>query len=341
MGLLMVKRKVRIFHILMIAAGLSFLLSATGTLPARVVEYGFSRPVFPTISHIAGIAADALPFSWLDPLVVLAVLFLIIVVRWRLWRALAGTAAAGYLLFFWSWGVNYHRQGIELKLGLEGAQASKVEVDAFTKKVAEELNRLWPMTASASIEQSAIAQKASDRTRTVIARLDGKDWTAASKIKRSWIIDPWFRAAGVEGMFNPIVHEPIVTSRLLNFERPFVMCHELAHVRGYPDEGDANLAALFATLSSDDPLFQYSGWFQLWLYLRTPELDELLDDGPRLDLQLYYLRVQAQQIRWISNFQAAMLDWFLKANDVDEGIRSYARFVTVAVASQNRWEEFR
>ena len=137
---------------------------------------------------------------------------------------------------------------------------------------------------------------------------------------------PWFRIAGIQGMFNPIVHEPIVASGLLSFELPFVMSHELAHVRGYPDEGDANLAALLATVSSDDPRFQYSGWFHLWLYLRTPELDSLLDDGPRLDLQLVSLRIETQQIRWVSNFQTAMLDLFLKANDVDEGVHELCAF---------------
>ena len=51
------------------------------------------------------------------------------------------------------------------------------------------------------------------------------------------------------------------------------MCHELAHVRGYPDEGDANVIAAFATLMSENPAFQYSGWLNLWLYLRTRELE--------------------------------------------------------------------
>jgi hypothetical protein len=53
------------------------------------------------------------------------------------------------------------------------------------------------------------------------------------------------------------------------------------------------------------------------------------------------VRAQAQQIPWLSNFQTAMFDLFLKANDVEEGIRSYDRLVTLAVASRDRWEEFR
>ena len=336
-----VKRKVRISYILVLLAMMTFVLSASGLIPESVVENIYARRVFPMISHIAGIVADALPYSWLDIFIVTQVAILITAIRFRSWRFIIGLIAAAYLFFFWSWGLNYHRQGIETKLGIDAGRVSPEQIDEFARIAAGELNRLWPMTEIGSTTAEMMAQQSADRVRAVIAKLDGTDWPAASRIKRSWLINPWFRVAGIDGMFNPMVHEPIVVTGLLGFERPFVMSHELAHVRGYPDEGDANVAALLATVSSDDPIFQYSGWFHVWLYLRTPELDDLLEDGPRLDLQLYTLRAQAQQIPWVSNFQTVMLDIFLKANDVDEGVRSYARLVTFAVASRARWDEFR
>ena len=119
------------------------------------------------------------------------------------------------------------------------------------------------------------------------------------------------------------------------------MAHELAHVRGYPDEGDANLIAAFATLMSVDPGFQYSGWLNLWLYLRTRDREKLLETGPRSDIQRIFERERAEEIRWINDFQRSLLDWFLKANNVEEGVRSYSRVVLLAAGTEPTWERYR
>jgi hypothetical protein len=133
----------------------------------------------------------------------------------------------------------------------------------------------------------------------------------------------------------------LVASGLLTVELPFVMAHELAHVRGVPDEGDANLIALLATIASDDPVFQYSAWLNLWFYLSTPARDALLDAGPREDLQAIYMRNRSQQIPFVRSVQTTVLDLHLKANDVDEGVASYSRFVALAIATRDRWEQYR
>ena len=179
------------------------------------------------------------------------------------------------------------------------------------------------------------------RVEHVVRIIDGEDWDAAHRIKVSRISNVWFRAAGVDGMFNPAGHEPVISATVLDIERPFVMSHELAHVRGYPDEGDANVIAAFATLMSSKPDFQYSGWLSLWLYLRNRDLDKLLEPGPRSDLQRIFDRARAEQIPWIDNLQRAVLDWFLKANSVEEGVRSYSRVVLLTAGTEPNWDRFR
>ena len=147
--------------------------------------------------------------------------------------------------------------------------------------------------------------------------------------------------AGIDGVFNPFPQEPIISNSLLDIERPFVMTHELAHVRGYPDEGEANLIAVFATILSSDPQAQYSGWLSIWLYLRTRELDKLLDAGPRADVQRIFDRFRNEQVPLVSNFQTVILDLFLKANHVEQGVRSYSSVVTLAAGTEPGWERFR
>jgi hypothetical protein len=214
-------------------------------------------------------------------------------------------------------------------------------METFAKYAASEMNRLYVEKQKQIYDENRTREEASRRVRRVVGIIDGSDWKSAQRIKISWIGNPWLHAAGIDGVFNPLAHEPIISNSVLDIERPFVMAHEFAHVRGYPDEGDANVIAAFATLMSDEPAFQYSGWLNLWLYLRTRELEKLLDPGPRSDIQRMFERARAEQIRWINDFQRSLLDWFLKANSVDEGVRSYSRVVMLAAGTQSYWEQYR
>src|SRR5262249_21009753 len=163
----------KVSHILAGAAALSFLVSVTGTLPSKVVETYYSRPIFPSISHIAGLLADAVPFSWFDAIAVLGLPLLLFMAPKKRLRFLFVALAAGYLIFFWGWGLNYHREPIESKLALDGGKVSNKEMEEFTKLAADELNRLWPMTAAGSLDVATISEKAAGRVRTVVDRVDG------------------------------------------------------------------------------------------------------------------------------------------------------------------------
>jgi hypothetical protein len=326
---------------LLLSGLLTFIFSVTSLLPSAFVERWFSRATFPKVSTFFGYIADAVPFAWLDVLIVTAILYVFISARRRQWFSVAGTIVAGYLIFFWSWGINYHREPLQSKLVVNAESTTKPGIDAFTHRAATEINSLSAEIARVPYDENQIRAAAGERVARVVEKLDGTRWRAATRIKVSVLANPWFRFAGIDGFFNPLVHEPIVNSKVLDIERPFIIAHELAHARGYPDEGDANFVALLATLMSDNPRLRYGGWLELWLYLRTPQSDSLLDSGPRQDIRRIFERLRSERIAWVSNLQATMLDWFLKANTVPEGVRSYSRIVVLAAGTQNSWEQFR
>jgi hypothetical protein len=320
---------------------LTFILSWAGAFPSGLVEGWFARAAFPKISHAAGWFADAVPFSWLDAAIVLGLVLLIVLVRRRRFRLLASVVAALYLFFFWTWGLNYHRQPLASKLPLDSERSRPANMERFTQRAAGEINRLYAEKQKRGYDEQQVRAETAIRVDRVVATIDGSEWTASSRIKNSRLADPWFHMAGIDGMFNPFGHEPVVSDTLLDVERPFVIAHELGHVRGYPSEGDANLIAVFATVMSDDPVLQYSGWLNLWQYLRYRDIDTLLDDGPRRDLQRIFERARREQVRWISNIQTAVLDWFLKANSVEEGVRSYSQVILLAAETEPYWDRFR
>jgi hypothetical protein len=191
--------------------------------------------------------------------------------------------------------------------------------------------------------EDGLVAEADSGVRRIVGVIDGipdRTWNPRTRVKVSWLLDPFFRMSGVDGMFNPFGHEPIVTSDLLPVERPMAILHELAHVRGYPNEGDANFVALLAGVHSPDPRLRYSAWLSLWMYLGSREGDRLLDDGPREDLAAAYRRMRAGRIEWLDRAQSTALDSFLRANRVEGGIRSYSRIVRLAAGTRDSWERY-
>ena len=327
--------------LLPVLAMLTFVLSWAGLFPSVFVEQWYARRLYPLISRFAEIIADAVSFSWLDIAVPAGIVSVAWLIRRRRWKLLLNLAAASYLVLFWSWAFNYHREPLSAKLQIDPSSSGPGAIDGFAMRAAGELNRLYKEKERTPYDDAGIGDEAQRRVRRVIWIIDGQDWDAAHRVKVSWIANGWFHAAGIDGMFNPAGHEPVVSDTLLDVERPFVIAHELAHVRGYPDEGDANVIAAFATLMSNHPAFQYSGWMNLWLYLRNPDRDRLLDSGPRDDLQRIFSRMRRERIAWINNLQSLVLDWFLKANSVEQGIRSYSRVVLLVAGTEPSWDRFR
>ena len=333
-----VKRKFPIFAVLLVFATVTFLFSWLGLFPRQLVESVYARSAFPAISHVAVVIADVLPFSWLDVWISGWIVFLIYVIARRRWRFLIGAVSLFYLWFFWGWGLNYHRLPLANRMHLDTTGIQKEDFDRLAGVAVQEINRLWPLASRDPMDRDAIASMAAKRVDRVILGIDGIDWPLPVRVKRSLLAEPWYLGAGIDGMFNPYGHEALVIKGPLPFELPFLMSHEIAHVHGIANEGEANLVALLATLASDDPLFQYSGWLELRGYLPPASG---LDPGPSADLAAISKRILSHRIRLMSNVQTAVLDAHLKANAVPGGIESYSDFVALAIASQKRWKDFR
>lgn len=64
----------------------------------------------------------------------------------------------------------------------------------------------------------------------------------------------------MEANYNDVMH-------VLNF--PSTMCHELAHLRGYIYEDEANFIGYLACVGSEDVFFQYAGYLSVLVYLNN------------------------------------------------------------------------
>lgn len=151
------------------------------------------------------------------------------------------------------------------------------------------------------------------------------------------------------GYYFPFSMEANVNSLMYLTNFPECYCHELSHIRGYIYEDEANFLAFMACMSSDDPMFRYSGALSVFWYVEDDVLS--LDDDVLSDLtQKYswtnlcdyavYDDVFLTPEAWNEVEESAVLstetvehisdtltDTSLKLNGVESGIVSYSEVV--------------
>ena len=73
----------------------------------------------------------------------------------------------------------------------------------------------------------------------------------------------------MQGYYFPFSMEANINSKMAIMNKPFTMCHELAHTHGYIYEDEANFFGFLACIRSDDIVFQYSGWLGVLNYINN------------------------------------------------------------------------
>jgi hypothetical protein len=343
---------VRLVELVVVALALAF---AFAPLSAGVVERWFSGRVYPRIQHTLTPATNALPLAVFDILFVAALVAVVVVLTrgsraaWKSRRlkpvllALGHVVAAAafvYLVFLGAWGFNYRRVPMSERLDMaRGAPASEEVVQLGLRAVAE-MNRLhdqahrvgWPAD-----------EWQHDELRTAFAEvqraLGGTTPAVPGRLKPT-MFGAYFRWVGVDGMINPFGLEVLANPDLLPFERPFVAAHEWAHLAGYAHEAEANFVG-WLTAQRADATAQYSAWLFLYWQVSGEVGDQdrkvlaaALGPGPNRDVAAIVARLRQGTWPMLQRAGWAAYDQYLKANRVDEGIRSYGEVVTLILRAR-------
>ena len=331
------------------------LVAACGEVPRAWVERWYSTGFYPRVQHVLTPVSNLLPFAWLDVMVIAAIataLFALIRASRGAWRArrpiivlsavghLAAAAAGVYLVFLILWGFNYRRVPMEERLVLDrGAPSS----DAVVQLGLEAVARVNELHAPAHAAGWVNDQQENAPLRQAFIRVQRSLSDAApavpGRLKRT-ALGPYFRWTGVDGMVNPFALEVLANPDLLPFERAFVAAHEWSHLAGYADESEANFVGWLACIRADVPT-QYSGWLYLFWQINgevgtdgRTTLDAELAPGPRADLNAIVERLQRGQLPQLRMVSWLVYDQYLKANRVEEGIRSYGAVVTLLLRAR-------
>ena len=329
-------------------------LAALAPVSADAVERWFSTGFYPEIQRRLTPLANALPFAWLDLLALAAVGAVgVVLVRavaasrnarkvaplLRAVVTLATTAALVYLVFLTLWGLNYRRVPMTARLVvLPGAPASEA-VLALGTEAATQLNALHD-AAHMTGWRDPIDNEALRASFASVQRMLSDAPAATPGRLKGTLFGPYFRWTSVDGMINPFGLEVLQNPDLLPFERSFIAAHEWAHLAGYADESEASFVGWLVAMQADVPS-RYSGWlFLYWQISGEVGADAramvagMLEPGPRRDLNAIVERVRRGQLPWLQAAGWRVYDQYLKANRVEEGVRSYGAVVTLILRAQ-------
>lgn len=150
------------------------------------------------------------------------------------------------------------------------------------------------------------------------------------------------------GYYFPFSMEANYNNVMYITNLPDTMCHELAHLRGYIFEDEANFISYLACISSEDKFFQYSGYLSVVNYLDN---DFYRAVGKDKDAYLSQVWLSKQVIsdnmfltqeEWdringkalidtetVDKVSDALVDATLKVNGVKDGMISYSRVVSL------------
>jgi len=267
----------------------------------------------------------------------------------KIGRALLRIAAwiGGLLFFFYFlWGFNYNRVGLERQLKLETGPLSLTalaeEADWATRMTAEARASIPGATAAALGGEGYPKNIESILRRSLTGILEKMGYPVSGRVRvRLFQPGGWLMRFSSSGIFIPFLGEGYIAGNLLPFEIPFTMAHEMAHGYGICEEGAANFLAFLACESSAIPAVRYSGFLSYWsqVFAETrrlgPEaiqaLREKIPDGMKADLR-------AEGENW-RRFQGPLRrigetinQNYLKSQGIQEGIRSYDRMVLLVAA---------
>ncbi len=250
------------------------------------------------------------------------------------------------ILNFWAWilfaflivwGYNYQRPEIKDRLGFIDIQ---LRSKAFDRMMESSMKRLASIDYTSVKFNLEVEDKSTDELRdaqeTFLSNL------GYSKIGNGHINRLFpkgiFRKIGVSGMYLPWIGQGNVDASLSNLEYPFIAAHEMAHVYGVTNEGEASFVAFMTCWGTKNDRIRYSAEIYLirnilfQLKRRNPEQHQkwLAQIPPKVKYDIQKIKDNVNSYPDLFPVLSDKVnDTYLKSQGIESGSKSYGELIAL------------
>tara|TARA_R110000796_G_scaffold252631_1_gene389221 strand:- start:107021 stop:108088 length:1068 start_codon:yes stop_codon:yes gene_type:complete len=326
----------------------------------KLVEEYYSKGFYIYISKFFRVLYGWIPFSVGDILyallIIFAIRYIIIKRKYIIQNPLNFiqncfvVLSVAYFTFNISWGLNYYREPISYALKLKENQNRK-DLIAFVEKLIKKTN-----LTQVEITGDSTQMVKTPYTNKEIFKKTVEGYNTLKKIhpslsyEQASLKESLFSTAlsymGYGGYLNPFTNEAQVNGLIPPFRFPVVSGHEVGHQIGYSAENETNLIGYLVTVHNEDIYFKYAAYAYALSYCLSDikENDEAtfnmlipkLNSGVRknyLELNTFW-----QQYENVTEpIFKSVFNTFLKANNQNDGIKSYSKVVILLVSYYQKY----
>ena len=257
---------------------------------------------------------------------------------------LACLCLTAYGLYCLLWGVNYYADGFQEK---SGVYAQPVTVEALDRVTTDFAARLSDLADQVERDEDGVFAVPQDDIFAASPEIYGNIsqefpfLARRDRVPKRMLFSRLFSAMNFTGFYSPYTGESNLNIDSPDCLLPANIAHELAHQRGIASEQECNFLAVAASLSCDDPVYQYSGCLMGYIYLgnalygvdreRWTEIRQSLPETVIADLR-YHSDYWAQFEGLTAKVSKSIYDTTLRSYGQTAGIQSYGTVVDLLVA---------
>jgi hypothetical protein len=350
---------------LLVLIPISFILIFAARQSQFFAEKIYALHIYKWISQFLSTISGLIPFSMAEiiivvsPILILGLLirFLIKLIKAKerrrvlLTKGILNIMCTGSVLLFLFiifGGLNYYRYPFSYYSMLEITDSSVEELYALTESLALQANGLREMTAktdengvfllSASMYETADSAKAAMKALSEEYPILAGNYGSPKPV----LLSSFMSHTEITGIFIPFTMEANVNVDIPDYSIPATMLHELAHMRGFMREDEANYIAYLAGIESDNPDLRYSSTMLALVYSGNAlyeqdtelyfKIREQYSEGVLKDIRANSAYWQQYEDTVISTISNKINDTYLKANAQLDGVKSYGRMLDLLLA---------
>ena len=311
----------------------------------------YSRHVYPVVGELLSDLSGPVPFAVGDLFIALSLVGVVVYPFYahfrkkKKWKtALLGPAeylAWVYVWFYLAWGLNYAQSDFYRRTGIAPAAYTEADFRDFARRYVEALNEAY--TPHTAVNADVLRREVVVTYRHLAPGLGIHPPFDDRPQAKTMLFTPLASMVGVKGSMGPFFCEFTINGDVPPAEYPATYAHELAHLLGIANEGEANFYAYQVCTRSGVQAIRFSGLMSI--------LPHVLNNAYRLlpagdyDLLCREIRPEVLSLaresqeywqkkynRLVGDAQSKLYELYLRGNRVAGGQKSYSQVVGLLIA---------